>query len=244
MKFFVIKENKDKILKVCVISAFISIAFFIVGTTIAMLVYPDYSFLEQFFSELGIREDITFPEGGSLEKVQYPEIFNVSLILSGIFLIPFFPALMIAIEPKGIINKILTSLTALSGVTGSMFLLCVGVFDAGKFIDPHIVAALGLYYTIIITCLLWGVSVLFLNRDSPYKKSKLWIIDPFASAVGILIGVINTGFLGIYEWFVGILTMAFYQKALAYVFIIFFGYVAIRLMFILNKPDKTEKIAS
>ncbi len=208
-----------------------------------MLVYPDYSFLEQFFSELGVREYITFPEGGSLERVQYPEIFNISLMLSGIFLLPFFPALIIAIEPKGKINKILTSLAALSGSTGSMFLVCVGIFDAGKFIDPHVVAALGLYYAIVITCLLWGVSVLFLNKDSPYKKSKLWFIDPFASAVGILIGIINTGFLGIHEWFVGILPMAFYQKSLAYVFILFFGYVAIRVMFILNREKKVEDTA-
>ena len=236
------QEKKETILKICVISAFISILIFIVGTTIAILVYPDYSFLEQFFSELGVREDITFPEGGSLERVQYPEIFNVSLILAGIFLFPFFPALMIGIKPKGKINKMLTSLTALSGATGSMFLVCVGIFDAGRFIDPHIVAALGLYYTIIITCLLWGISVLFLNKDSPYKKSKLWIIDPFASVVGILIGIINTGFLGINEWFVGTLTMAFYQKALAYVFIVFFGYVAVRLMIILSKEKFIEEI--
>ena len=149
---------------------------------------------------------------------------------------------MVAIEPKGKINKILTSLTALSGLTGSIFLACVGIFDAGKFIDQHIVAALGLYYTIVVTCLLWGVSVLFLNKDSQYKKSKLWIVDFFASAVGLLIGIINTGFLGIHEWFVGTLTMAFYQKTLAYVFIVFFGYVAIRVIFILNGEKKVEEI--
>lgn len=236
------QENKGRILKICSISAFIAITIFIVGTTIAMLVYPDYSFLEQFFSELGVREDITFPEGGSLERARYPEIFNASLILAGIFLLPFFPALMIVIEPIGKINKVLTSLTALSGLTGSIFLVCVGIFDAGKFIDQHIVAALDLYYTIVSTCLLWGVSVLSLNKVSPYKNSKLWIIDPFASALGILIGIINTGFLGINEWFVGILTMAFYQKILAYVFIVFFGYVAIRIMFILNRENKVEEI--
>ncbi|MFW9851902.1 MAG: DUF998 domain-containing protein [Candidatus Thorarchaeota archaeon] len=235
-------NSKEKILKICIISAFIAIVIFIVGTTIAMIVYPDYSFLEQFFSELGVREDIAFPEGGSLTKVEYPEIFNVSLIVAGIFLLPFFPALMIAIEPKGKISKILTSLTALSGLTGFGFLVCVGIFDAGKFIDQHIVAALGLYYSIIITCLLWGVSVLFLNKDSPYKKSKLWIIDPFASAVGVLIGIINTGFLGIHEWFIGKLTMAFYQKTLAYVFIVFFGFVAIRIIFIIKKDKKTNDI--
>ncbi|MHA2255862.1 MAG: hypothetical protein ACXAAM_07310, partial [Candidatus Heimdallarchaeaceae archaeon] len=77
--------------KLSLISAFLAMAVFIIGTTISMLVYPNYSFMEQFLSELGTRVSISF-EGGELTKALYPEIFNVSLIITGVFLLPFFPS--------------------------------------------------------------------------------------------------------------------------------------------------------
>jgi hypothetical membrane protein len=38
---------------------------------------------------LGIRVNVTFSEGGYMVKAPYPEIFNISLILSGILILPF-----------------------------------------------------------------------------------------------------------------------------------------------------------
>ena len=116
--------------------------------------------------------------------------------------------------------------------------------DAGMFIDQHVISALGLYYCLIITSLLWGIGVLLLNRDNSYKKTKLWIIDPIASLIGILIGVINTGLFNLDEVFVGRLSMAFYQKMLGYVFVLLFGYVSVRLLLILNKEKADEIIVN
>jgi hypothetical membrane protein len=230
----------ERIQKLGVFSAFIAIAVFLIGTTIAMLVYPNYSFMEQFLSELGTRISVTFESGGSLVKAPYPEIFNVSLIVTGLFLLPFFPFIYVILKPKGLIRKIVQFIVMLSGLTTSLFLIGVGIFDAGMFLGPHIVSALGLYYCTIITSLLWGIGILSLEKESPYKKSKLWIIDPLASLIAMLVGIINTGLFNIHEFFVQTLTMAFYQKLLGYVFAIVFGFVSVRLFFILRSKSKNE----
>ncbi len=63
------------------ISAFVAISIFLIGTSIAMIAYPSYSFSNDFFSELGIRGDPSqeCPCGiSSLSVAEYPEIFNVT----------------------------------------------------------------------------------------------------------------------------------------------------------------------
>jgi hypothetical membrane protein len=236
--------NKEKMLegiqKLGVYSAFVAIAFFLIGTTIAMLVYPDYSFMEQFLSELGTRVSVTFESGGSLVKAPHPEVFNVSLIITGLFLLPFFPSIFVLLKPKGKIRKIVQFIVMLSGLTTSLFLIGVGIFDAGMFLDSHIVSALGLYYCTIITSLMWGIGVLSLEKESPYKQSKIWLIDPIASLIAMLIGIINTGLFNLNEFFVQTLSMAFYQKMLGYIFILVFGYVAVRLLFIFRNQSEDK----
>ncbi|MCG3219955.1 MAG: DUF998 domain-containing protein [Candidatus Heimdallarchaeota archaeon] len=218
--------------KLGLISAFIAITVFLVGTTISMIVFPTYSFMEQYFSELGPRITGTYSSGETLLKAPHPEIFNVSLIITGLFLLPFFPSVYLILKPKGYIRKSIQFLIMLSGITTSIFLVGVGIFDAGMFLGPHIVSALGLYYCMIITSLLWGIGTLSLEKESLYKQLKIWIIDPVASLIAMLIGIINTGLLNFHEFFVQKFSMAFYQKMLAYVFILVFGYVAVRLFFI------------
>ena len=230
--------------KLSLISAFLAIAVFIIGTTISMLVYPNYSFMEQFLSELGTRVSISFESGGSLTKAPYPEIFNVSLIITGVFLLPFFPSMFLILKPRGFVRKSIQFLIMLSGLTTCFFIIGVGIFDAGMFIDPHVVSALGLYYCMIITSLLWGIGVISLEKDSPYKQSKLWLIDPFASLIAMLIGIINTGLFNFHEFFVQTLSMAFYQKMLGYVFILVFGYVAVRLFFIIRNKNEDKPPSS
>ncbi|NPD90155.1 MAG: DUF998 domain-containing protein [Asgard group archaeon] len=231
--------------KISIISAFAAIVIFAVGTTIAMLVYPDYSFMEQFLSELGVRVTAFFSSGETLIRAPHPEIFNISLIFAGVFLLLFFPSIYSILKPKGYFRKSIQFLIMLSGLTTSCFIICVGIFDAGMFLEPHVISALGLYYCMIITSLLWGIGVISLEKESPYKQSKIWLIDPIASVLAMLIGMINTGLFNLHEFFVQKLTMAFYQKMLAYVFIIVFGYVAIRLLFIIkSKNDQSLEIHS
>ncbi|MCG3221722.1 MAG: DUF998 domain-containing protein [Candidatus Heimdallarchaeota archaeon] len=223
-----------------IISAFIGIAVFVIGTTISMLVYPNYSFMEQYFSELGTRVTAIFSSGETLIRAPHPEIFNVSLIITGLFLLPFFPSIYLILKPKDYIRKIIQLLIMLSGVATSTFLVGVGIFDAGMFLESHVVSALGLYYCMIITSLLWGVGVLSLEKESPYKRTKLWVIDPIASLIAIMIGIINTGLFDLYTIFEGKLSMAFFQKTLAYVFILVFGYIAVRLFYIIRNKNNDK----
>jgi len=222
------------------ITAFVAITIFVIGTSIAMIAYPSYSFSNDFFSELGIRGN---PSQGcpcgisSLSVAEYPEIFNVTVILAGIFLLPFFPILFLILDPKGIYRQLIPILVVTSGISTSFFLSFVGVFDAGYFYNEHTFATYGLYYSIIVTCLAWGLAVLFLSKDSPYKQSKLWIIDPLISLAGIFIGVINTNLFGVSDIFTQFLPITLYQKLLAYLFMMFFGFVAIR--FIMIQKSKT-----
>ena len=237
-----LRKKNLELKKIGLISSFLAIAVYIVGTTAAMLAYPDYSFMNQFLSELGVRINFYSSEGWTMIKAPYPEIFNVTLILNGVLFIPFFSSTYFILKPKRIISKITQIVVSVSGLVTGGFLICAGIFDAGTFIDQHVTAALGLYYCLIITSLLWGLGVLTLNKDNIYKKSKLWIIDPIASLIGISIGVINTGLFNLDEVFIGKLSMAFYQKMLGYVFILLFGYVAIRLFLILRKDMYISKI--
>ncbi len=231
------KANKEKLVKYSVYSAFVAVTIFMIGTTLAMIVFPDYNFLSQFLSELGVREAAIYPYVGEVIATPYAEIFNVSLMLTAVFLVPFFPASYFILKPDGTIRKILQIFISMIGVVAGFFLFFVGVFDVGFFPDSHIVSALGLYYCIILICFLWGIAIIALNKDSPYKTSKLWIIDPFVSLAGILVGVINIGSFGLYEFFTDLLPMAFYQKILAYLFITFFGYVALRFAILLKKSE-------
>jgi len=237
-----LRKKNLELKKIGLISSYLAIVVYVVGTTAAMLAYPDYSFMNQFLSELGVRINFYSSEGWTMIKAPYPEIFNVTLILNGVLFIPFFSCTYFILKPKRIISKITQIVVSVSGLVTGVFLICTGIFDAGMFIDPHVTSALGLYYCLIIASLLWGLGVLSLSRENVYKKSKLWIIDPIASLIGILIGVINTGLFNLDEVFIGKLTMAFYQKMLGYVFIILFGYVTVRLHLILRKEKSDAEI--
>ncbi|MHA1346321.1 MAG: DUF998 domain-containing protein [Candidatus Heimdallarchaeaceae archaeon] len=238
------KVNAEKLVKFSVYSAFVAVTIFLTGTTLAMIFFPNYNFLDQFLSELGIRANNNLPLDWDMIAAPYSEIFNVTVMLTAIFLLPFFPASYFILKPKGTLRKVLQIIVSISGVTAGFFLFFVGVFDFGLFPDSHVVAALGLYYCIIIICLLWGIAISTLNKDSPYKKNKIWIIDPLVSIAGILVGVINIGSFGLFEIFTNFLSMAFYQKILAYLFMVFFGYVSIRFVILLNKNEVKHENSS
>ena len=236
------KIDSEKLKLYGLISALIAITIFVIGTSIAMIVFTNYSFTNDYFSELGIRGD---PSQGcpcgisNLSVAEYPEIFNITIILTGIFLLPFFPIMFLILNPKGAYRKLLPILVVVSGISTSLFLSFVGVFDAGYFYDEHTFTTYGLYYCIIVTCLAWGLSILFLNKDSPYKQSRLWIIDPLVSLAGLFIGVINARIFGLSDIFTQFLPITFYQKLLAYLFMIFFGFVSIRSIMIKKSKRAT-----
>jgi len=233
-------RNKSKSfwIKVGLISGYSAAFVFLVGTTIAMLIYPGYSFFYDFISELGVRQDIWI-EGKLLAEALYPEALNITLIITGLLFFPFFPSLYFFLDPKQLWRKLLIFIVSLSGLVGGIFLSLVGVFDVGLFFGPHVTVALGTYFSITAVFLLWGIIVITLEKDSLYKNSKLWIVDPLICLLGIFVGVVNTGLFGLINYVGGIESLAFYQKSLSYIFVLLFCYVGVRMIIILKKnPDE------
>ncbi len=225
-------------IKLGLISGFSAAFFFLVGTTVAMLLYPDYSFFTQFISELGVRQDVLV-QGEWLYKALYPEALNITLILTGIAFLPLFPSLYFFFNPQELWRKILVILMAIGGIVCGVFLSLVGVFDAGLFLKQHVTVALGAYFSITLIFLLWGLVVVTLEKESIYKKSLLWIVDPIICLLGIFVGIVNTGLFDLIYYVGGIESLAFYQKSLAYIFVILFTYVGIRMILLLTKyPEK------
>lgn len=224
-------------MKLGLIAGVAAIIVFIVGTTAAMIAYPDYRFFTQYFSELGINEEIVPNEEYVIPKISHSDIFNISLILTGILLIPFFPSAYLALQPEGKLPKTFLLFVIISGIMTSLFMFGIAVFDARNFLHKHIMAAVGLYYCLMATCFMWGMGILFLDGNSPYKQSKMWIIDPIACASGIAIGLINTRAIRLHRLFLDKFTYAFCQKILVYGFIFFLGYMGIRLMIVNHRGE-------
>jgi len=235
-------RNKPKIfwIKLGLISGYAAAFVFLVGTTVAMLIYPGYSFFNQFISELGVRQDI-FIEGNWLVRALYPEALNVTLITTGLLFFPFFPSLYFLLEPKQLWRKMLILFISLGGLVGGAFLSLVGVFDVGMFLVPHVVVALGCYIALTVVYVLWGILVVTLEKESLYKRSRLWIIDPIVCLLGLFIGVVNTGLFNLIHYVGGIESLAFYQKSLAYLFVILFCYVGVRMIILVKKnPERFQ----
>ena len=221
------------------ISGYIAAAIFLIGTTVAVLLYPGYDFFGQMISELGIRKDVWIESSGVwLVEALHPEVLNVTLILTGLLIFPLFPSLYFFFNPEKMWRKFLLILISIGGIVGGTFLSLVGVFDAGMFLYPHIVVALGCYFAITAVYILWGIMVITLDKDSPYKKSKLWIVDPILCLLGIFIGVVNTGLFDLIIYVGGWQVLAFYQKSLAYLFVLLFLFVGIRITYIIRKQPE------
>lgn len=158
---------------------FLSAMVFVIGNTIAIILYPDYSFSGNYFSDLGIRSDIYVI---SLDTIAYaaphPEIFNVTLYICGFFIIPFFPAATSIVKNKEGGNTLLI-LCAISGITIGPLLIGVGIYDVSSNYDAHVDFATNLMFMIGVTSLLWAIGITSLDKDAPYKQFKTWLLDPF-----------------------------------------------------------------
>lgn len=226
-------------IKFGLISGYIAAAVFLIGTTIAVFLYPNYDFLRQMISELGIRQDVWIQTSSEwLVEAAHPEALNVTLIITGMLFYPFFPSLYFFFNPRKLWRKILTILISIGGIVGGTFLSLVGVFDAGMFLYPHVVVAMGCYFAITVVYLLWGIMVITLDQESPYKKSKLWVVDPILCLLGLFIGIVNTGLFDLINYVGGWKTLAFYQKSLAYLFVILFLFVGIRITHMVRKKPE------
>lgn len=168
---------EDKYKKYSIYSLYIGIAVFLIGSTIAILTYPNYSMSDNYFSDTGLRIDYLTEDRGVIEAHPNPEVFNVTLYILGIFLLPL-TLLISTFFTKQEDSKHLFSLATLPGVMISPSLIAVGIWDFGNDFDKHLLAARLTMGSIGLFFILWTLGVIFLQDDVKYKEFKSWKLDP------------------------------------------------------------------
>ncbi|MFV2014089.1 MAG: DUF998 domain-containing protein [Candidatus Heimdallarchaeota archaeon] len=93
---------------------YIGIATFLIGSTFAMLIKPGYSFTDQWLSDLGTG--------------RYAPVFNITLVLTGLFTSSFYPITFYLLRQKGY-SKTRSMIGMLLGATSFIFLILVGIFS-------------------------------------------------------------------------------------------------------------------
>ncbi|MHA2249631.1 MAG: DUF998 domain-containing protein [Candidatus Kariarchaeaceae archaeon] len=198
--------NKKVILSYVILSGFVV---YIIGSSISILIHPNYSFTSQYFSDLGVG--------------RFGFIFNLTLILTGLLLFPFFPLAYYLINPN---NKarIMLIISATTGILSSIFLVFVGVFNKSEdSIRIHNFFATGFFLLMLVTTIFWVIGHYFLpEKDQQVKRSEA-IIKIIYSILIILIPLI---FVIVTRTFDPLL-----QKITVYSFIGYFGLSAHRLVY-------------
>lgn len=206
---------------------------FVIGLIVAMLLYKDYSFVNNYISTLGIRFDHVNDDGELVKGAKYPEILNYTFYFCGSLLIPFFPAAASVLREKNVLSTLLFSLTAISGVFIGPMLIGVGIYDVASDLVLHIVYATNVMFAIGVTSILWGLSILALSRESPYKQQTRWQTD-----LVFVVFILFVSFTQVY----GIpdlpllrdIPSPLYQKMVPISFIPYFSMVGWRLLKILK----------
>ncbi len=219
--------------------AAVAISVFVVGSTTAMIMERKYKFDKQFLSDLGIRYT-TVGAGAKLASAHFPEVFNITLIVTGLLISPFFFGVYKTLKPEKKYQKFFFIGTSIMGVFSGISLALVGVFDLGYFYYAHMLVA-GLFYVgAMITALSWGIGVLLLDKNSPYKQSKIWIIDPIMSVFILFVGLINSTLGQAFPEIFGFISMPLYQKIYVYVIFVLMSVIIIRFFLLLKKEKKAR----
>ena len=153
----------------CGLIAILGIMQFVSPTFHAITVYPDgYNFTEHFLSDLG-RTDIATPRSSLLNL----NLFNRSLIVLGMSLIPFFFAVSSSLE-KG------QTRAAASGVSSAIGLIGIGCTPYDVFQTGHLMS-LGLW--LFSTLVLAGSFCVYAQRGEAYSKLLIAVtLSVFAAA--------------------------------------------------------------
>ncbi len=257
---YVIKEEDRQFLDyIPPASILLAGVIFLFGTFLAILLYETpngkYDFFKQFFSELGVRRDyIEVFSDGTTEKryaPPHPDIFNFTLVLSGILMIPFFTFSFRQMRNESLFSTIVLWIAIVGGVLTGPMLIGVGIFDLSfpvqYFWQEHGFWVALLYILITIVCILWYIMLIF-ARDLPYKKTKLIWVDYVLLFLLALFTIINLldGFKLVKTSNIPVLNafpIQTYQKLIAYLFFGYFGLVVgVRLT--KTKYDNTPVIHS
>ena len=238
--------NRDsyKTTKTILIISALAIFVFIVGSTTAIILEQKYNFNKQFLSELGVRYTPSSSADSTLRRALFPEVFNITLIVTGLLISPFFIGVYITLKPEKLIQKIFFLGTAVVGIFSGITLSLVGVFDLGYFYYAHMIVT-GLFYMgAMVTSLLWGLGVIFLSKDSPYKMSKIWKIEPLTVSIIVGLGLITSTFAQSYPEIFGFITLALYQKIFVYALFALMTLIIIRFFRLLKKEKLAKKVTS
>lgn len=230
--------DSEKFFKTALILAFIAIIVFIVGSTVAMVIGARYDFYEQFFSELGVRVNFKPYKGYKVRKAPFPEIFNSTIIITGLLLSPLFPSLYKKINPERKKEKIILKLTIFSGIITCISLALVGVFDFGSFFYAHLAVAGTFYFSAMFTCLFWSIFLLVSDERFTYKNSFLWLFDPIVSLFAITVGSITSGLVDLFPDFFDFVEPAIYQKVFVYTIFFLICLICVRFSILLIKERK------
>lgn len=163
------------------ISVFIAASSITVAQLLYMAVDPTFSITTNFISDLGA--------GPNNSDV----VFNIGMILTGIFLIPYFTYLGWYLQKK---DKNMNSLIKgmIAGLIASIGLILVGFFP----LDPetlysynmHIIAAGILFYGLLIMLFIYGISE-YINPEIPNLLSILSFIAAILFGAFITIVIIQ-----------------------------------------------------
>lgn len=217
-------------------SLYIGIVIFLVGSTIAILTHPNYSMTDNWFSDTGLRVEYNSGERGIIDPHPYPEIFNVTLYLTAIFIFPFLAIVNTMIDTKGK-ERFLFYSASIAGVFVSPSLISVGIWDYGTDDGAHELAARLTMGCIGLFFILWTAGVISLNPDSPYKQINSWKLDPFVTVLIVFFAFTQV-------WGVPNIPLIedvapqIYQKLVPYTTIPYLSFVAYRLNKILSDESK------
>lgn len=202
-----------KCLKIITFSTISGIMIYLLGTTISMLLYPNYSFFSQYFSDLGIG--------------RFGIVFNLTVILTGILIYPFFPLSYFLLKPSKE-AKIMLLISSFTGIIASLFLIFVGIYDKSEnSLRAHQFVTLGFFISMTLTIFFWALGNYFIERanskitNRENKKSKKNQFDLISNMVVIIIPLFFIIFTGTFD--------PFLQKITVYTFLAYFGFAVVKL---------------
>ncbi len=214
---------------------------FIVGTLTAIFLYQTpngkYQFLSQYFSELGVRHDYYADVNGSTVlryAPPHPDIFNISLFAAGFLLIPFFLFSYRQMRNNNRVSNFFLFLSIIGGMLAGIMLIGVGIFDLSypaKYIwQEHGFWVAWLYLLIGLISIFWYIMIIT-SHNLPYRVKTRWIwLDYAFLAILIFLAIVNIGdgvnlFKVINIPILNHFPVETYQKLLAYVFFMYYGFV-------------------
>ena len=210
---------------------------FLVGTISAIFLYETpngkYQFLDQFFSELGIRNN--YVDDNSIQKYapSNPDLFNMTLYASGFLMIPFFMFTFRQMRNDNRFSNLSLIIATTSGVLAGPSMIGVGIFDlsfsASQIYQEHFFYVVPLYVFITITSILWMIMLTF-SSNLPYRKTK-WIVLDYIFLITLTIFTIlnltdSSDLLKVEDIpLLNAYPIEAYQKLIAYLFFMYYGLV-------------------